>query len=118
VQISGIPEPGLEKALRGQNERVIEADRQPGILARMLGSMLKTAREIARLSYDEAATRLGCETDWLVRVETGFAVAAPEEVARILVEYGVRGATAADTMLDMARRAAARRPGPPRTRPG
>jgi hypothetical protein len=46
-----------------QNERVIEADRQPGILARMLGSMLKTAQEIARLSYDEAATRLGCEAD-------------------------------------------------------
>ncbi len=94
-------------ALRVQNGRVIEADRQPGILARMLGSMLKTAREVASLSYDEATTRLGCETDWLVRVETGFAVAGPEKVARILVEYGVRGAAAADTMIDMARRAAA-----------
>ena len=90
-----------------QNGRVIEADRQPGILVRMLGSMLKTAREVACLSYDEAAARLGCEADWLVRVETGFAVAGPEEVARILVEYGVRGAAAADTMIDMARRAAA-----------
>jgi len=72
--------------------------------------MLRTAREIACLSYDEAAARLGCETDWLVRVETGFAVAVPEEVARILVEYGVRGAKAADTMIDMARRVAARPP--------
>jgi len=90
-----------------QNENMIEAGRQPGILARMLGSMLQTARELVGLSYDEAAARLGCEADWLVRVETGFAVALPEEVARILVEYGVREAGAADTMIDLARRAAA-----------
>jgi Domain of unknown function (DUF5753)/Helix-turn-helix domain len=86
--------------------RVIEADRQPSILARMLGSMLQTAREVVELSYDEAAVRVGCEADWLVRVETGFAVATPEEVARILVEYGVRAANAADTIIDMARRVA------------
>jgi hypothetical protein len=93
--------------LRVQNVVVIEADRQPGILARMLGSMLQTAREVVDLSYDEAAARLGCEADWLVRVETGFAVAPPEQVARILVEYGVREAGAADQMIDLARRAAA-----------
>jgi hypothetical protein len=69
--------------------------------------MLKTAREVVGLSYDEAAARLGCEADWLVRVETGFAVAPPEQVARILVEYGVREAQVADQMIDMARRAAA-----------
>jgi len=86
---------------------VIGADRRPGILARMLGSMLQTAREVAGLSYDEAAARLGRETDWLVRVETGFAVAGPEEVARILVGYGVRDARAADSMIDLARRVAA-----------
>ena len=90
-----------------QNGRVIEADRQPGILARMLGSMLQTAREIVGFSYDEAAARLGCEADWLIRVETGFVVASPEDVARILVEYGVRQAAAADQMIDLARRAAA-----------
>jgi hypothetical protein len=73
----------------------------------MLGSMLQTAREVADLSYDEAAARLSCEADWLVRVETGFVVASPEEVTRILVGYGVREAKAADTMIDMARRAAA-----------
>jgi transcriptional regulator with XRE-family HTH domain len=86
---------------------VIEADRQPSILARELGSMLKTAREIVGLSYDEAAERLGCEADWLVRVETGFAAGTHEEVARILVEYGVREAKAADAMIDMAWRVAA-----------
>jgi hypothetical protein len=59
------------------------------------------------LSYDEAAVRLGCEANWLIRVETGLAVAAPEEVARILVEYGVRDAAAADQVIDLARRVAA-----------
>ena len=49
---------------------MIEADRQPGILARELGSMLQTTREVAGLSYDQAAARLGCEPDWLVRVES------------------------------------------------
>jgi transcriptional regulator with XRE-family HTH domain len=86
---------------------MIEADRRPGILARMLGSMLKTAREIVGLSYDEAAARLGREADWLIRVEIGFVVPAPEDVARILVDYGVREASAADRMIDLARRAAA-----------
>ena len=73
----------------------------------MLGSMLQTAREIVGVSYDEAAARLGREADWLIRVETGFVVAAPEDVERILVEYGVREANAADQMIDLARRAAA-----------
>ena len=86
---------------------MIEADRRPGILARMLGSMLKTAREIVGLSYDEAAAQLGREADWLIRVETGFAMPTQEEVARILVEYGVREANAADQIIDLARRAAA-----------
>jgi transcriptional regulator with XRE-family HTH domain len=93
--------------VRVHNGEVIAADRQPGILARELGSMLQTVREITGLSYDQAAARLGCEADWLVRVETGFAVADPEQVARILTEYGVREAQAADTIIDMARRAAA-----------
>jgi hypothetical protein len=93
--------------LRVQNDGVIEADRRPGILARMLGSMLQAAREVVGLSYDEAAARLGCEADWLIRVETGFAAATAEEVARILVEYGVRGATGADQVIDLARRVAA-----------
>lgn len=69
--------------------------------------MLQKTREVAGLSYDEAAARLGCEADWLVRVETGFASAAPEEVARILVEYGVREAAVADEIIDMARRVSA-----------
>jgi hypothetical protein len=98
---------GPGRGLRVHNGGVIEADRLPGILARMLGSMLETARGVAGLSYDEAAARAGCAADWLIRVETGFAVATPEEVARILVEYGVRGAAAADMMIDMARRVAA-----------
>jgi transcriptional regulator with XRE-family HTH domain len=86
---------------------VVEADKKPGVLAWMVGVQLMTAREAAGLSHDEVAARLGCEADWLARVETGFAVAGPEEVARMLLEYGVRGAAMADSVIDMARRAAA-----------
>jgi hypothetical protein len=93
--------------LGAHNGGVIEADRRPGIWARMLGSMLQAAREVAGLSYDVAAARLGCEADWLIRAETGFAVAAPQEVARILAGYGARDATAAGQMIDLSRRAAA-----------
>jgi len=96
----------LEVVIRVQNGSVIEADRQPGVLARTVGSMLQKGREVVGLSYDEAASRLGCEADWLIRVETGFAAAGPEEVARILVEYGLREAALADTVIDLARRAA------------
>jgi len=85
---------------------VIEADKRPAILARKLGSMLTKVREVVGLSYDEAAARLGCDADRLVRAETGFAVPGPDEVARILVEYGVREARVADVIIDMARRAA------------
>jgi hypothetical protein len=86
---------------------MLEADREPGILARILGSMLKRIREeVLHFSYDEAAARLRCEVDWLARVESGFAPVTPEEVSRILVDYEVRGARIADTMIDIARRAA------------
>jgi hypothetical protein len=84
----------------------MDADRQPGVWAGMLGSMLQKTREVVGLSYDQAAAWLGCESDWLVRIETGFAVAAPGEVARILVEYGVREAKIADEMIAMAWRVA------------
>jgi transcriptional regulator with XRE-family HTH domain len=80
----------------------MDADMQPGVWARMLGSMLRKTREVVGLPYDQAAARLGCAADWLVRVETGFAVAAPDEVARILTEYGVREAKVADEMIGMA----------------
>lgn len=87
------PGPELNGALRVHNKKVIEADRQPGILARELGSMLRTAREVTELSYDQAAARLGCEADWLVRMETGFAPVSPVQVARILVEWPRKSST-------------------------
>src|SRR5260370_14893876 len=107
----GCADPGIPELRAGtsspvQNERVIEADRQPGILARMLGPMLRRAREVACLSYDQAAARLGCEADWLGPAETRLAGADPAQAARILAGYGVRGARAAGTMTGMARRAA------------
>lgn len=72
----------------------------------MVGSTLRKGREVVGLSYDEAAPRLGCEAEWLVRVETGFVLAGPAEVARILVVYGLRESALADTVIDLARRAA------------
>jgi transcriptional regulator with XRE-family HTH domain len=95
------------KAFVVEDKKVIKAGKQPGILARRVGSMLQKVREVAGLSYDEAAALLGCEADWLARVETGFAVAGPEEVACILVEYGAREASVSDRIIDLARRAAA-----------
>ena len=100
------------------NDRVIAADRQPGILARDLGSMLQTAREIAGLSYDEVAARLGCEADWLVRVETGFAAAGPEEVARILVSTGCAKPQPPTRSSTWPGGWQPRRPGSPGTPPG
>jgi transcriptional regulator with XRE-family HTH domain len=83
-----------------------KASDEPSILVRMLGSMLKTTREICELSYDEAAQRAECEVDWLIRVETGFATASPAQVERLLERYGVRTARSADSMIDLARRVA------------
>jgi transcriptional regulator with XRE-family HTH domain len=69
--------------------------------------MLEKVREVAGLSYDEAAARLGVDARWLIRVETGFAAPRPEEAARILAGYGAREATVADEIIDLARRASA-----------
>lgn len=97
----------LETVLRVQNERVIEADRQAS-WPRCWGQCSRLPGEIVGLSYDEAVARLGCTADWLVRVDGDrIRGGGPEEVARILAEYGVREAKAADTMIDMARRVAA-----------
>jgi Helix-turn-helix domain len=60
--------------------RGLAADKQPGIQDWLLGPMRRKTREVVGLSYDQAAARLGCAADWLVRVETGFAVATPDEV--------------------------------------
>lgn len=88
-----------------QNEGVIKADRRPGVWARMLGSMLTKVRETLGLSYDQAAAQAGRDAEWLIRVETGFEVPGPDEVARLLVRYRVREARAADHIIDVARRA-------------
>src|ERR1700722_11234472 len=85
---------------------MVRAERRPGILALLLGCWLRKGREIVGLSYDEAAGRIGCEADWLIRVETGFAVAGPEAAEPILAAYGLREAPTSDKVIDMARRAA------------
>lgn len=78
----------------------------PNINARRLGLYLRKAREIIKLSYEEAASRTGCEADWLARVETGFSQPTPIEVERLLERYEVRAAKVADLMVDLATRPA------------
>jgi transcriptional regulator with XRE-family HTH domain len=102
----------LEQRLRGRADcghdyRVTGADKRPGILALLVGSWLQKARELAGLSYDEAAARTGCEAEWLIRVETGFTAAGAGAAERILTAYGLREALTSDKVIDMARRAAA-----------
>jgi transcriptional regulator with XRE-family HTH domain len=80
--------------------------RAPNINARRLGLYLRRTREIMELSYEEAAAQVGCESDWLVRVETGFVRPSPVEVERLLERYQVRGAKVADVMIDLASRPA------------
>ncbi len=83
--------------------------RAPNINARRLGLYLQRAREFLELTYDEAAFVARCDSDWLVRVETGFAPPTPDEVEHLLDRYGVREAKVADIMIDLA----ARPDGPP-----
>ncbi|GAA4128569.1 helix-turn-helix transcriptional regulator [Actinomadura keratinilytica] len=78
--------------------------RAPNINARRLGLYLRRTRELLQLSYDEAAACAGCNSDWLVRVETGFCEPTPREVELLLERYGVRGAKVADLMIDLASR--------------
>lgn len=78
--------------------------RAPNINARRLGLYLRRTRELLQLSYEEAAARVGCHADWLVRVETGFVEPSPAEVERLLERYQVRAAKVADVMIDLASR--------------
>lgn len=78
--------------------------RAPNINARRLGLYLRLTREFVELSYEEAAARVGCASEWLVRVETGFERPSPVEVERVLERYGVREANMAEVMIDLASR--------------
>lgn len=79
-------------------------ERDPNINARRLGLYLQRVREFVGGSYGEVALAVGCEVDWLVRVETGFGRPTPEEVEGLLVAYGVREANVAEIMIDLASR--------------
>ncbi|WP_018654216.1 Scr1 family TA system antitoxin-like transcriptional regulator [Actinomadura flavalba] len=78
--------------------------RDPNINARRLGLYLRRTREIVELDYGQAAAVLGCDADWLARVETGFAWPTPADVERMLERYGVRAAKVAGVMIDLAER--------------
>jgi transcriptional regulator with XRE-family HTH domain len=80
--------------------------RAPNINARRLGLYLRRIRELLELSYEQAAAQVGCESDWLVRVETGFEWPSPVEVERMLERYQVREAKVAEVVIDLASRPA------------
>ncbi|MFC0036913.1 helix-turn-helix domain-containing protein [Actinomadura rayongensis] len=52
-----------------------------------LGLYLRRTRELLDLSYERAAEHIGCDVDWLVRVETGFASLSTRHVRHILERY-------------------------------
>jgi transcriptional regulator with XRE-family HTH domain len=78
--------------------------RAPNINARRLGLYLRTIREFLGLSYEQAAGQVGCESEWLVRVETGFNWPSPVEVERMMDRYQVRGSEVAKAVIDLATR--------------
>lgn len=80
--------------------------RTPNINARRLGSYLRRLREILELSYGEAAALLGCDANWLARVETGFGVPGPDDVSRLLDGYHVPPHKMRSVLIDLASRPA------------
>lgn len=83
--------------------------RAPNINARRLGLHLRRIREALELSYTAAAELLGCEEDWLIRVETGFEAVTPERVREVLDGYEVPPHRIRGVLIDLASRTA----GPP-----
>lgn len=83
--------------------------RAPNINARRLGLHLRQVREALELSYDAAADRLDCDVTWLIRVETGFQPATPEQVHRLLDRYQLSRHDIREVLVDLASRPA----GPP-----
>ena len=83
--------------------------RAPNVNARRLGLHLRQIRETLKLSYADAATRLGCDTNWLIRVETGFEQVGPDEMRRLLDRYHVSQPERREVLIDLASRPA----GPP-----
>ena len=78
--------------------------RAPNINARRLGLYLRTIREFLGLSYEQAAGQVGCQSEWLVRVETGFTWPSPIEVERMMDRYQVRGSEVAKAVIDLSTR--------------
>jgi transcriptional regulator with XRE-family HTH domain len=80
--------------------------RAPNINARRLGLYLQQLREALELSYDEAAALANCDANWLIRLETGFQRATPEEIRRLLDRYDVPEHPLRTAILDLAARPA------------
>jgi transcriptional regulator with XRE-family HTH domain len=78
--------------------------RSPLIRRRRLGTELRRYREIAGVTIDVVADRLGCSASKVSRIETGQSSATPRDVFDMLTVYGVDAATAHE-LVQMAREA-------------
>lgn len=83
--------------------------RTPNINARRLGGYLRELRGARELSYDGAAEVLGCDAEWLIRLETGFAPVTPDHIRILLDGYQVVKHNVRSVLMDLA----SRRHGPP-----
>ena len=78
--------------------------RSPTIRRRRLGAELRRYRELAGITIDVAADRLGCSKSKVSRIETGHNSATPKDVQEMLEVYGVLG-TVAEELVQIAREA-------------
>lgn len=76
----------------------------PTIRRRRLGAELRRRRDVAGVTIDVVADRLGCSASKVSRIETGHTLATPRDVQAMLDIYGIQGAEAAE-LVQIAREA-------------
>lgn len=75
----------------------------PTVRRRRLGAELRTLREQAGMSADDAARHLECSPSKISRVETGRTCAHPRDVRDLLDLYQERDAVRREALLDLVR---------------
>ncbi|HET9518644.1 MAG TPA: helix-turn-helix transcriptional regulator [Actinoplanes sp.] len=78
--------------------------RSPTIRRRRLGAELRRYRDVAGVTIDVVADRLGCSASKVSRIETGHTSATPRDVQNMLDIYGVKGAEA-EELVEISREA-------------
>lgn len=76
----------------------------PTVRSQNLGEKLRALRESTSCTLGEAAKRIGASVSKVSRIETGHGTACPEDVASLLVVYGVTGSKRSE-LLELTREA-------------